>query len=107
VTAGTAGYTPGLFAYAANNVVSHSKRSVQTAIQLSFDGLGGIIATVVFRAQDAPRFLPGLGAALGSQGLLLVVLLATTWHFARMNKLMRDGKLKKPLEGQPGFYYTL
>ena len=59
---------------AANNVVSHSKRcglwsssnsyfdivrSVQTAIQISFAGLGAIIGTVVFRAQDAPRFIPG------------------------------------------------
>ena len=34
-------------------------RSVQTASQISFGGLGAIIGTVIFRAQDAPRFIPG------------------------------------------------
>ncbi len=49
----------------------------------------------------------GLSATIASQALLLMILFLTTWHFARMNKLMRDGKLAEPLEGQPGFYYTL
>ena len=62
---------------ASNNITSHSKRfvfhscietslyyflrrSILTAVQISMGGVGGVIATVVFRAQDAPRYIPGL-----------------------------------------------
>jgi len=107
MAAGSSACTPGLLAYASNNVVSHSKRSVQTGLQLSMGGFGAIIATTVFRAQDAPRYIPGLVTTLVSQVLFLLVLLITTLHFYRQNKLMRSGALLKPLENQPGFYYTL
>jgi len=105
-SAGYSGCIPTVLAYAANNVVSHSKRSVQTAMQISLSGIGGIVGTVVYRAKDAPRYIPGLATTLGSQVLLLMVVLATTTHFMRLNKRMREG-IGKPLEGQPGFYYTL
>jgi len=55
----------------------------------------------------AHHIYAGLATTLGSQVLLLTVLLATTIHFMRLNKQMREGKIGKPLEGQPGFYYTL
>ncbi|KAF5348638.1 hypothetical protein D9758_006747 [Tetrapyrgos nigripes] len=42
---------------ASNNVVSHSKRAVTTAVIISFGGIGGIIATTIFREQDYPSFL--------------------------------------------------
>jgi hypothetical protein len=42
-----------------NNVVSHSKRIVQSAITVMFGGVGGILATATFRVQDAPRYIPG------------------------------------------------
>lgn len=71
---------PIIFHYAkgANNVVSQSKRlvtepplrsfaqrplicprSVQTAVTVAFGGIGGILASTVFREQDYPRYLPG------------------------------------------------
>ncbi|KAF8963680.1 major facilitator superfamily domain-containing protein [Flammula alnicola] len=106
-TAGNSGGIPTILAYSANNVVSHSKRSVQTALTVCLGGIAGIMATTVFRAQDSPRYIPGLSAVIGSQILLLSLLGITTFHFMRQNKLMRAGKRSKPLEGQPGFYYTL
>jgi len=105
--AGNSGTIPTILAYASNNVVSHTKRSVQTALTVSLGGIGGILATTVFRAQDYPRYIPGLGATIGSQALLLTLLAATTLRFMWLNKSMREGKRKEPLEGQPGFYYTL
>jgi len=88
---------------------------------------GGIMATTVFRAKDFPKYIPGsstsflfiypgvllipltpgLGAAIGSQGVLISLVCLTTWHFSRLNKAVREGTRKEPLEGQPGFYYTL
>ncbi|KAF9464980.1 major facilitator superfamily domain-containing protein [Collybia nuda] len=105
--AGNSGTIPGILAYASNNVVSQSKKSVQTALTVSFGGVGGIIASTVFRTQDSPRYLPGLGVTIGSQALLLLTLGATNIHFRRLNKLSREGSLLKPLEGQTGFLYTL
>lgn len=49
----------------------------------------------------------GLAVTLASQVVLLLVLATTTIHFMRLNKLVKEGKRKEPLEGQPGFYYTL
>ncbi|KAF8891797.1 major facilitator superfamily domain-containing protein [Infundibulicybe gibba] len=105
--AGNSGCVPGILAYASNNVVSQSKRSVQTALTVSLGGVGGIIASTVYREQDRPRYLPGLGVTIGGQVLMLITLAATNIHFQRLNRLSREGKLSKPLEGQPGFFYTL
>ncbi|KAF9012523.1 major facilitator superfamily domain-containing protein [Cyathus striatus] len=105
--AGNSATIPGILAYASNNVTSHSKRSVQSAMTVALGGIGGIMASTVFRAKDAPRYLPGLGVTIGSQVLLLIVLGITTTHFYRLNRQKREGKLTEPLEGHPDFYYTL
>jgi hypothetical protein len=60
-----------------------------------------------FAFVDLNFVISGLSATLGSQALLLVLLIITTLYFSRQNRLMRAGKLSKPLQGQPGFYYTL
>ena len=91
----------------ANNVVSHSKRSVSSAIIVAFGGVGGIFATTAFRQVDSPQYIPGIWATLGCQFLMLVLLAVTTVRHARLNKKAREGTLATPLEGQPGFFYTL
>ncbi|KAF9486023.1 MFS general substrate transporter [Pholiota conissans] len=106
-TIGNSGSIPTILAYSTNNVVSHTKRNVQTAVTISWAGLSGVMATTVFRAKDSPRYIPGLSAAMASQVVLLILVGITTLHFSKQNRLMREGKRSKPLEGQPGFYYTL
>lgn len=98
---------PTILAYGSNNVVSHSKRSVQTAIMVSFGSVGGILAATCFRSQDRPKYIPGLIATMISQGLIIVILIALTLRHMYWNKRAREGKLKEPLEGHPGFFYTL
>jgi hypothetical protein len=84
--------------------------------------MGGLMGTVIFRAKDAPRYIPGvlnriptpsdaylncltgLVASLVSQGVLLLMLFGTAVHFFRQNRLIKAGKVA---EGQTGFYYTL
>ncbi|KAJ2917765.1 hypothetical protein MD484_g2675, partial [Candolleomyces efflorescens] len=107
INAGNSGTIPTVLAYSANNVVSHSKRSVQTALTVSLGAFGGILAATCFRAVDYPRYIPGLSATLASQGLLFILLAAVTTRHYFKNKQMREGKLSEPLEGTPGFYYTL
>ncbi|KAJ6587062.1 high-affinity nicotinic acid transporter [Mycena vulgaris] len=105
--AGASGCIPSVLAYSSNNVVSHSKRAVSTAVIISAGGVGGIFATTVFREQDFPRYLNGIWATIGCQFLILTLLGITSWTFVRRNRLSREGKLDGPLEGQPGFFYTL
>ncbi|KAJ7668665.1 major facilitator superfamily domain-containing protein [Mycena polygramma] len=107
LNAGSSGCIPSILAYSANNVVGSSKRSVASALTVAFGGVGGIIASTVYREQDFPRYLPGLWVTLGAQFLLLFLVGVTSLHFVRMNRLARAGKLAGPLEGQPGFFYTL
>ncbi|KAJ6594045.1 major facilitator superfamily domain-containing protein [Mycena capillaripes] len=105
--AGASGCVPAVLAYSSNNIVTHSKRAVSTAVVISAGGVGGIFATTVFREQDFPRYLNGVWATIGCQLLMLALLALTSWNFARKNRLSSEGKLDGPLEGQPGFRYTL
>jgi len=50
---------PSVLAFAQNNIVGTSKRSVASAIQVGFGAIGGIAASTVYRDEDAPRYLPG------------------------------------------------
>ncbi|KAJ7091244.1 major facilitator superfamily domain-containing protein [Mycena epipterygia] len=105
--AGASGCVPSVLAYGSNNVVTHSKRAVSTAVIISAGGVGGIFATTVFREQDFPKYLNGIWSTIGCQFLMLALLATTSWTLARRNRLSREGKLDGPLEGQPGFFYTL
>jgi len=107
VNAGALGCIPAILAYAANNITSQSKRSVSSAIIIAWGGVGGIFATTVFREADNPTYIPGIWATLGCQFLMLVLLAITTLRHMYWNKRAREGTLKEPLEGQPGFLYTL
>ncbi|KAJ8076727.1 hypothetical protein PM082_001150 [Marasmius tenuissimus] len=98
--AGSAACIPGILAYASNNVVSHSKRAVSTGVIISAGGVGGIIATTIFRQQDFPRYLPGVIVTISFQGLLLVLLGIITAYFWDQNKKTRR-------EGAGRFLYTL
>ncbi|KAE9411613.1 MFS general substrate transporter [Gymnopus androsaceus JB14] len=104
--AGSAGCIPGILAYSSNNIVSHSKRAVSTAIIISFGGLGGIIATTIFRQKDFPRYIPGIIATILCQVLLLVLLAVLTLHFWYQNKAKR--KAAQPgITGRIDLLYTL
>ncbi|KKY22254.1 putative permease of the major facilitator superfamily [Diplodia seriata] len=53
---------------------------------------GGIIASMTFRAEDAPRYLPFLGTAAGFEGVGMLLILALrwwmTWDNARRDRAM-------------------
>jgi hypothetical protein len=50
---------PGILGYMLCNTAGQSKRAFTTAIAIGGGGIGGIIASTVFRVQDAPGFRPG------------------------------------------------
>ncbi|KAL1678216.1 major facilitator superfamily domain-containing protein [Schizophyllum commune] len=106
-TAGSSGCIPNILSYGSNNAVSQSKKNVQTALTVTFGGVGGIIASMVYREADFPDYVPGLWTTIGAQVVLILLVGVTSLHFRRMNQLSRAGRLSHPLEGQPGFFYTL
>jgi hypothetical protein len=69
-------------------------------------GVGGIIAGVAFRSQDAPTgYRPGLWTGFAAQMLILVIVSGCMLWFRKQNRLAQtQGKI---LEGQPGFRYTM
>jgi len=107
INAGNSGTIPGLLAWGSNNVVSQSKRSVQSAVAISMGGGGGIIASTIYRSQDSPRYLRGLGSTIALQCLLIVLVGITYTYYRYKNNQLKRGLLREPLEGQPGWYYTL
>jgi len=105
INMGASGSIPGIIAYNANNVTTHTKRAVSTGVIVAFGGVGGVFATTVYRQQDFPRYLNGLWATMGCQFLLLTLLAVNTWILNRRNRLARLGN--GVLEETPGFLYTL
>ncbi|KAF8210432.1 major facilitator superfamily domain-containing protein [Mycena galopus ATCC 62051] len=103
--AGAEGCIPTILAYSSNNIVSHSKRAVSTAVVIA--AVHHFLMSYRFREQDFPRYLNGVWATIGCQILMIALLILTSWNFARKNRLSREGKFDGPLEGQPGFFYTL
>ncbi len=106
-SAGCQGNIPAVLAYQSNNIRCQSKRAVGTAIQTGLGAMGGILAATVFRETDAPKYLPGLWTTAGLQVLILALLCGTTSAFWRANRQLDRGTLRKPIEGLPGFKYTL
>ncbi|KAJ7697966.1 hypothetical protein B0H14DRAFT_3529093 [Mycena olivaceomarginata] len=95
-------------AYHLENLISMDDRFQVHAQEYStltvvFGGVGGIIASTVYREKDFPRYLPGLWVTLGARFLLLFLVWAMTLHFTRLNRLSRAGKLAGPLKGQVGY----
>ncbi|GJJ08673.1 hypothetical protein Clacol_002892 [Clathrus columnatus] len=103
--AGSQGNIPSLLAYQSNNIRRQSKRAFASALQVGFGGIGGIMASLAYRQQDSPRYRLGITITIAFQGLLIVlVILNSIWFMYRNNQVKKGGK---PIEGYPGFLYTL
>ncbi|ESZ92068.1 MFS transporter [Sclerotinia borealis F-4128] len=63
----TGGYMtqPVTWAWVANNMAGHYKRSISTALQIGIGNIGGIIASNIFITNQAPRYPVGYGVSLG------------------------------------------
>jgi hypothetical protein len=97
---------PASMTYQANNIRGHWKRAFCSATLVGMGGVGGIIGSLVFREQDAPRYRPGLYACITSQLIIITIVLALSVKFARDNKKSERGELE--IEGsEVGFKYTL
>ena len=93
-----------VLAYQSNNIRMDSKRSVGSALQIGFGAIGGIIASTVFRDQDAPRYVNGIWATIGTQFFMIAAVAGMSLYFKTQNlKQKEDGKI---IEGHAAFQYT-
>jgi len=102
--AGASANCPAMLAYQANNIVGQSKKAFASAMTISWAGIGGILAAVTYREQDAPKYLPGFDTTMASQGLMFFLILFSTWRFWKDNKAAKAGE--KIIEEREGFLYT-
>ncbi|KAK6460385.1 high-affinity nicotinic acid transporter [Scheffersomyces coipomensis] len=77
---------PLIVCWAALNNGSHLRKSVGTAWQIGFGNIGGIIATFIFLAADAPVYKPGLVTCIAA--VIFSILASIAYFFAvlRLNK---------------------
>lgn len=63
-TAGCSANLPTVMVFQANNIRGAWKRAFCSASMIGLGGTGGIVGSLVFRSQDAPKYLPGIYASL-------------------------------------------
>lgn len=105
--AGCQGNIPAIIAYQSNNIRLQSKRSVGSATQIGFGGIGGILASVAFKQAEAPTYRTGLWATAALQFYIIGCCAVMSFYFRKKNLQADNGTLGKPIEGQEGFKYTL
>ena len=64
ITSGCNSNIPAVMSWQANNITGHWTRTFCSAVLVAMGGLGGIIGALVFRSQDAPKYLPGIYASI-------------------------------------------
>ena len=81
----TGGYVtqPITLVWLANNLGGHYKRSIGTAMQIGFGNCGGILASIIFVAAEAPRYPTGYGVSLA---LLWLCAAACTGFFISLRR---------------------
>ncbi|KAL8813286.1 MAG: hypothetical protein Q9223_007077, partial [Gallowayella weberi] len=101
VTAGSNANIPTSLAYQANNVRGQWKRALCSAMFVASGGIGGISGGTIFRAQDKPRYVPGISAAIACNVLVIVCVMGLSGYYMYANRLAEKGK--KILEGSKTF----
>jgi len=97
---------PTIMAWSQNNIRGSTARAVNSAVVVAGGGIGGIVASVAFRSQDAATgYRPGLWTTISSQIVIVIIVLALTVYYKSQNRQAQtQGKV---LQNQPGFLYTL
>ncbi|TGO76727.1 hypothetical protein BELL_0140g00170 [Botrytis elliptica] len=77
----TGGYMtqPVTWAWVANNMAGHYKRSISTALQIGVGNIGGIVASNIFITNQAPKYPVGYGVSLGL--LVMCGIMCTVFFF--------------------------
>jgi len=103
VVAGSNSNIPFALTFQHNNIVGQWKRAFCSATLVGAGGIGGIVGSLVFRSQDAPKYRFGLWSCVFASGLVIVCVSLLWAFFTFENKKQRKGKI---IEKTEGFRYT-
>ncbi|KAI0200663.1 major facilitator superfamily domain-containing protein [Astrocystis sublimbata] len=109
LVAGANSNVPASLAYQATNIRGQWKRAFGSALMVGFGGIGGIVGSLVFRAEDKPGYRPGLWAciAVSLLNIILVGICTISFYFDNKKAERGEKELEAEDEGfQPGFRYT-
>ncbi|CAK7894633.1 high-affinity nicotinic acid transporter [[Candida] anglica] len=81
---------PLLVCWTSLNFGGHVRKSVGTAWQIGFGNIGGIIATFVFLAKDAPIYKPGLSVCLAFVCFSMLMMVTYFFSVYRLNKVKKS-----------------
>lgn len=81
---------PLLVCWSSLNFGGHLRKSVGTAWQIGFGNIGGIIATFIFLAKDAPVYKPGLSVSLAAVAFAMVMMVTYFFAVYRLNKVKKS-----------------
>ncbi len=119
---------PGVLTFQANNITSHSKRSVAAATCMMGGGLGGILAGVSFKQIESPKYTvriscfpslqsrlwwacrklttmkTGIFVTLATSIVSIILILIMDFYFWRCNNKAKAGNHR--IEGMMGWHYT-
>ncbi|EKM57355.1 uncharacterized protein PHACADRAFT_92545 [Phanerochaete carnosa HHB-10118-sp] len=83
--AGSYGMFPGVASWTSNNTAGQYKRGTAIAINVAFGNLAGSIASILYRSQDAPRYILGDAIELMFVGMGVISLAVTVFVYSRIN----------------------
>lgn len=69
-----------------NNIANENRRAVISAVGVPLANAAGLISTNIFRAQDAPKYVPALGITAGFGGLAMLIILSIYLFMVYDNK---------------------
>jgi hypothetical protein len=105
IIGGCSSNVPASATYQGVNIVGQWRRAFCNATLVAAGGIGGLVGTITFRAQDAPQYNPGLYTCFTAAALTVVsVFITSTAHYIQ-NKKQARGEII--IEGVEGFRYKL
>lgn len=102
---GTNSVIPQVMAYQANNIRGQWRRAFCSAALTGIGGIGGIAGALIFRTQDAPRYIPGFIACMVCNALIMATVAALSIYFRRCNAQADRGE--RILLEDPTFRFTI
>ncbi|KAJ9389442.1 hypothetical protein DTO063F5_1935 [Paecilomyces variotii] len=92
ITAGGYMTQPIVMGWLSNNVSGHYKRSIASGVQIGFGNCGGLIASNVYLAGEAPTYRTGFGVSLGLVWVSGFACVVFFLYVFRENRLRGQGK---------------
>ncbi|KAL2816879.1 major facilitator superfamily domain-containing protein [Aspergillus granulosus] len=102
---GTQANVPATLAYGQNQTAQPVRKGVVSAAMIAVGAAGGVTGSTIFRAQDAPMYLPGMWSTIAMQMLYTIGTFCMSMYLQRRNRLADEGQVSA-LEGVEGFRYA-